>query len=166
MIGNDFDTPIMYQDLANYTMGPMSMPFGTAVMPYNRSLLNGTTMQRQLDNDKVEIMNKKNQQDKSIFKKAVLGIGLVLAAGFIPFICKGIKNGNLWQSVKDLFKSAPKKSKQPFMSRIKGWFSSGKEKAQGLYESSKNKFKNSTPKIKNWFSRKWEWMKNLVKFKK
>ena len=28
MIGSNFDTPVMYQDLANSTMGPMYMPFG------------------------------------------------------------------------------------------------------------------------------------------
>ena len=40
MIGGDFDTPMVYQDLANSTMGPMVMPpLGGITGGYNTSYL-------------------------------------------------------------------------------------------------------------------------------
>ena len=160
MIGNDFETPIMYQDLANYSMGPMITPFGGMTNPYNTNMLRGTTMPRQLDADKIEIMKQKENQDKSTFKKAAIALGVILAAGFIPFVRNGIKNGNLWQSVKDLFKSSPKK---PVMPRIKDWFSARKENVKNLYGKSKEKYHNNMPKVKSWFGDKWNSFKNLFK---
>ncbi len=163
MVGNDFDTPIMHQDLANYAMGPLSAPFGNDIHPYNTNMLRGSTMPRQLDADKVEIMKQKEKQDKSTFKKAVVTLGVILAAGFIPFIRKGIKNGNLWQSVKDLFKSSPKQSIMP---RVKKWFGARKENIKNLYGKSRDSFNNNMPKVKNWFSDKWDGLKKIFKFKK
>ena len=163
VIGNDFETPIMYQDLANYSMGPMVAPFGWMTNPYSTNMLHGTAMPRQLDADKVEIMKQKENQDKSTFKKAAIALGVILAAGFIPFVRKGIKNGNLWQSVKDLFKSGPK---QPIMPRIKKWFGARKENVKNLYGKSRDCFNNNMPKVKNWFSDKWDGLKKLFKFKK
>lgn len=164
MINNDFDTPIMYQDLANYSMGPITTPFGAVTNPYNKSLLGGTTMQRQLDEDKVEINKQKENQDKNTFKKVALGLGLILAAGFIPAIRKGIKNGNLWKSIKDAFKSTPK-SQQPLMPKVKNWFGKQLTGVKNFFSNTKIKYQNNMPKAKIWFSNKWDSFKNLFKRK-
>ncbi|MBO6087805.1 hypothetical protein J6P92_05620 [bacterium] len=117
MLGNDFDTPIMYQDLANYSMGPMSMPMMGGMMPgMYPSYLGGTQMPRQLDHDKVEIINKKNREAKNTAKKVAIALGVILLAGFIPYFRKnikaagGIKNylSNAWQSFKNWIGIKPK----------------------------------------------------------
>lgn len=109
MIGGDFDTPVMYQDLANYSMPPMQMgmPFG-GMVGGNTSYLGGVQLKRQLDHDKVQLINKKNEEAKSTLKKALIGIGVCLAIGFIPVICKNVKNaGGVWQYIKGLFTKTP-----------------------------------------------------------
>ena len=68
MIGGDFDTPIMYQDLANSSLG--TMPYTTGIPPAmygygmggmagGSSYLGGVQMRQQPDRDKIEIMHKK-----------------------------------------------------------------------------------------------------------
>lgn len=71
MIGGDFDTPMVYRDLANSTMGPMAMPplGGITGGYYNTSYLGGVRMQRQLDHDKISLMNQKEKEDRSSMKK-------------------------------------------------------------------------------------------------
>lgn len=115
MIGGDFGTPIMYQDLANYTINPMMVnPFGMAGGIGTTSYLGGVRMQPQLDHDKVQLMNKKNEEGKSTFKKAILGIGACLLLGFIPVIRKGVKNsGGIWNYVKGLFTKTPPAPAKP-----------------------------------------------------
>ena len=90
------DTPIMYQDLASYTMSPMAMPMmpmgfgGITGTPYqnqtgsNTSYLGGTQMKPQLDNDKVELMNKKSNEGISTAKKVGIALAALFAIGFIP----------------------------------------------------------------------------------
>lgn len=119
MIGGDFNTPIMYQDLANSTMGPM--PYTTGVpMMYGYGMgcnLGGVKMRRQLDKDKIEIMHKKEQQDKSTLKKALWIIGGAIALCSIPILRKNIKKAgglkkyaqNCWTSLKNFVKGKPKK---------------------------------------------------------
>lgn len=123
MIGDDFNTPIMYQDLANSTMGPMPYTVGVPMTNgyitggYGRSLLGGTKMRRQLDNDKIEIMNQKEKQDKSTFKIALWVIGGALALGSIPVLRNSIKKAggfkkyakNCWTSLKNFVKGTPNK---------------------------------------------------------
>lgn len=132
MIGGDFDTPVMYQDLANYTMNPMmGMPFGGMTVGGigSTSYLGGVQMRPQLDNDKVQLMNKKNEEGKSTFKKAMLGIGACLLLGFIPVVRKGIKkSGGVWNYVKGLF-TGPKKPS--LWQRFKGWCSGKWTKIKG-----------------------------------
>ena len=82
MVGGDFDIPIMYQDLANYTMSPMMMPLGS-ITAGNTSYLGGTQMKPQLDHDKIEIINRKEAEGKSTAKKVALGLGAVFLVGFI-----------------------------------------------------------------------------------
>lgn len=161
MIGGDFDTPVMYQDLANYTMNPM-MPFGGMVGGMyggigSTSYLGGVQMRPQLDTDKVQLMNKKNQEGMSTFKKAMLGIGACLLLGFIPVIGKSIKkSGGVWNYVKGLFTKTPPAPKKP-----------------SLWQRFKNLFKNNPTagspskwsKFKGWCGSKWSSFTNLFKKK-
>lgn len=109
MIGGDFDVPIMYQDLANSTMGPMRMPMGAmqgmyGTGMYNTSYLGGVRMPRQLDKDKVQIMNNKENQDKNTAKKVLIGLGAMIVLGSIPVLRKSIKkSGGIVNYVKKLF---------------------------------------------------------------
>lgn len=109
MIGGDFDVPIMYQDLANSTMGPMRMPMGAmqgmyGAGMYNPSYLGGVRMPRQLDKDKVQIMNNKENQDKNTAKKVLIGLGAMIVLGSIPVLRKSIKkSGGIVNYVKKLF---------------------------------------------------------------
>lgn len=123
MIGGDFDVPIMYQDLANSTMGAMNMPLGPMSGMYGAgmygagmygggsvgtSYLGGIKMPRQLDRDKVQIMNKKENQDKNTAKNILIGLGALIALGSIPILRKSIKKAggltayikNGWNSLK------------------------------------------------------------------
>ena len=134
MIGNDFDTPIMYQDLANYSMGPMSMPMMGGMMPgmmggLNTSYLGGTRITPQLDHDKVEIMNRKNKEAKNTAKNVAIALGVIFLAGFIPYFRKkitsagGIKKylSNSWNSFKNLFKSTPPAPPAPPAPKTSRW---------------------------------------------
>lgn len=161
MIGGDFDTPIMYQDLANYTMNPMypvGMPFGGMVggigsTPY----LGGVQMRPQLDHDKVQLMNKKSEEGKSTFKKALLGIGACLLLGFIPVVRKGIKNsGGVWEYLKGLFSKQP--AKQSWWQRFKNKFK--KTPATGGTQSP-----SKWSKFKGWCGSKWSSVRNVFKKK-
>ena len=135
MIGNDFDTPIMYQDLANYSMGPMSMPMMPGMMPgmvggMNTSYLGGTRISPQLDHDKVEIINRKENEAKNTAKKVAIALGVIFLAGFIPYFRKkitsagGIKKylSNGWDSFKNMFKSNPTPAKPSRWQAFKNWF--------------------------------------------
>lgn len=161
MIGNDFDIPVMYQDLANYSMGPMSMPGGMmpGIMP-NTSYLGGTQMPRQLDHDKVEIMNRKDREAKSTAKKVAIALGVILLAGFIPYFRKnitkagGIKNylSNSWNSFKNLFKSNPAPATPSRWQRFKNWFKS--KKAPTTPSSPSSSKPSRWQRFKNWFKPK------------
>lgn len=112
MIGGDFDTPIMYQDLANSSLG--TMPYTTGIPPAmygygmagGSSYLGGVQMRQQPDRDKIEIMHKKENQDKSTLKKALWVIGGAIALGSIPVLRKSIrKAGGLSQYAKNCLTS-------------------------------------------------------------
>lgn len=122
MIGDDFNTPIMYQDLANSTMG--TMPYTTGIPPAmygygmgGTSYLGGTQMRQQPDRDKVEIMRQKENQDKSTLKKALWILGGAIALGSIPVLRKSIKKAgglkkyvqSCWNSIKTWVTGKPKK---------------------------------------------------------
>lgn len=141
MIGNDFETPIMYQDLANYTMGPMSTPF--MANPYNTQLLGGTSMPRQLDQDKVEIMNKKEKQDIGNGKKVLGALGAILLIGAIPILRKNIKKAggigkyfeNKWNSLVNFVKG--NKRKQNSSKTFKDWFNDKWTRFKDLFKRNK-----------------------------
>jgi hypothetical protein len=154
MIGNDFDTPIMYQDLGNYTMNPMTMPFGGMT---SSSYLGGVQMPRRLDHDKLELINHKNKEGNSTFKKAMLGIGACLLLGYIPVLRKGItKAGGIGNYLKNLFKSTPKPTPTPKTSlwaKTKTWFQNAFTKMKGK--------PHKWARFKAWNSRNWQAFKNL-----
>lgn len=163
MLGGDFDTPIMYQDLGKYTMGgipPMyGGMYGSGIIG-NSSYLGGVQIRPQLDHDKVQLINKKNKEGKDTFKKAMLGIGACLLLGFIPVIKKGIKkSGGVGKYIKDVWTSltAPKAKKTSLWQRIKNKFKKN---------SSNNTSSPSTSsRIKGWCSAKWNSFKKLFKKK-
>lgn len=115
MIGGDFDTPIMYQDLANSSLG--TMPYTTGIPPAmygygmgglasGSSYLGGVQMRQQPDRDKIEIMHKKENQDKSTLKKVLWVIGGAIVLGSIPVLRKSIrKAGGLSQYAKNCLTS-------------------------------------------------------------
>lgn len=87
MLENRFDIPIIHQDLMNSTM-PMMMPFG-------QSYLGGTRMRQQPDADKFITKNQKENEDKSTFKKVMIGLG-VIGSCFVLAKCR--------KMIKKLFK--------------------------------------------------------------
>lgn len=111
MLGcNISDTPILYQDLADSTMAPfnfansgmMNAMYGTMG---GTSFLGGVQMRRQPDSDKVEIMNKKQQETKNTAKKLAIGLGGLFALFFVPQLYKSIKKaGGIINYTKKLFK--------------------------------------------------------------
>ena len=112
MLGGDFNTPIVHQDLANSTMGAMYMPFGGVVGGYNTSYLGGVQMQRQLDYDKISLMKQKENQDKSTMKKALVALAVIIGLGSIAPLRKSIKKAggigkylnNQWKAIVNAFK--------------------------------------------------------------
>lgn len=116
MIGGDFNTPVVHQDLVNSAMGPMYMPFGgvtgAGLGGYNTSYFGGIQMQRQLDHDKISLMNHKENQDSSTMKKALGALVLILGLGAIAPLRKSIKKAggagkylsNQWNAIVNAFK--------------------------------------------------------------
>ena len=109
MLGGDLSTPIVHQDLINSSMGPVYMPFGS-VSGYGigaSSYLGGVKMQRQLDQDKLDLMNKKENEDKSTLKKALIALAVVIGLGSIAPLRKSIKKAggiktylsNIWKNI-------------------------------------------------------------------
>lgn len=122
MIGGDFNTPVVHQDLANSTMGPMYMPFGGVIGGYNTSYLGGVQMQRQLDHDKISLMNRKENQDSSTVKKALAAMVVILGLGAIAPLRNSIKKAggigkylnNQWKAIVNAFKgNKPIKNNKP-----------------------------------------------------
>lgn len=109
MIGSDFDTPIMYQDLANSYMGPISTPVIPGMIGgINTSYLGGIQLKQQPDRDAVILMNKKDNEGKNNFIKAAKFLGVLFLLGFIPGIVGNIgKSGGIVNYVKNIFKPAP-----------------------------------------------------------
>ncbi len=142
MIGSNFDTPVMYQDLANSTMGPMYMPFGGM---YGLGLYGGypgylgsVRLPRQLDQDKFQTMQNKEKDSKNTMKKVGIALALILALGSFGRIRKGIKSaggitkylGNKWDDLVNWVKG----NKKPKISR---------------WQSFKNIFKKTPTTVSN-----------------
>lgn len=136
MVGGDFSTPIVHQDLINSGMPTIYMPFGGVLGGYNTSYLGGVQMPRQLDQDKVDLMNNKEKEDKGTFKKALLALGTILALGSIPVLRKSVKKAggisnylkNKWSNVINSIKGNKQTSKCSFWQKLKNVFKSKKVK--------------------------------------
>lgn len=131
MIGNNLDTPIVYQDLATSSMGPMNIGF----MGGSPSYLGGIKMKRQLDADKIEIKNKKKQQDKKAFKIALMALGAIVGLSLMP---------SLFKKCKKMFGISPQTSKSKF-----SWTSI----KNGLYNVTVKPLKAVGKGIKNLFGK-------------
>ncbi len=90
MIGENFNTPLMYQDLANSTMGPMYM-HGIYGGGMYSPLLGDVRLARQLDHDKFQVINKKEKEGTNTMKLAGAALAIILAIGGIGRVRKGIK---------------------------------------------------------------------------
>ncbi len=132
MIGSNFDTPIMYQDLANSTMGPLNMPFGiygAGLYSGYSSYLGNVQLPRQLDQDKFQTMKQKENDGKKTLKIAGTALAIILALGGIGRIRKGIKAsggltkylGNKWNDLVNWVKGT-KKPKVGLGQKIKNLF--------------------------------------------
>ena len=132
MIGDNFNVPIMYQDLANSTMGPLNMSLGGmrgVGMPIgSSSYLGGVRMQQQPDRDKLEIKHKKENEDKNTFKKAMGVLALAVGIACIPSLRKSIKKAggiskylkNKWDGIVDYVNG--NNTKVSFWQKIKNKF--------------------------------------------
>ena len=149
MIGNSFDTPMMYQDLANSTMPPVNLPLGGYYGTYNTSYLGGVQMQRQLDRDKVNIMQQKEQQDNGTMKKVLAAFVIILGLGAIGPVRKGIrKAGGIIPYIKKLW------NEPTLMKTISKSLSSfGNSVKHGVYNITVKPFKALGQGIKKLFKR-------------
>ena len=130
-VNNIYDTPLPYQDLANYTMGPMNI-MGT-------SFLGGVKMNPQLTSDKFTIIKKKDQESKRTLKNILKGAAVLVGAGLTFSFFRNIKkSGGIIKYFKNLFGSKPASTSK--WSKVKNWFS-------GKWNTLKSKFKRtpSTP---------------------
>lgn len=106
MIGNDFDTPIMHQDLGTYSINPYGIMNGMVGGMYPISYLGGVSMQPQLCQDKLDLINKKEQEGNHTLKKAAIALGALLLIGFIPHIRKNVlKAGGIGKYIGNHFKN-------------------------------------------------------------
>jgi len=115
MISNDYDTPVMYQDLGAYSMNPFGID-GMMGMPYaNTSYLGGVTLKPQPCQDQVNLINKKDKEGENTMKKAAYALGALFLIGFIPYFRKNIKNaGGLTNYAKNIYNNITNKIKNIF----------------------------------------------------
>ena len=116
MIGENFDTPIMYRDLASSTVGPMSFPLGgmyaPGIYPGYAAGIGRVRLASQPDKDKFETMNKKDNEGYKTMKYAAIALATIFALGRIGPIRKNIKKAggiskylsNKWDNFVDFIK--------------------------------------------------------------
>ena len=63
---------------------PMYNPF-MGGMYYNTNLLGGARLQRQLDSDKVQLLNTVKKKDSNVFYKAIAALSVLATLGFLRF---------------------------------------------------------------------------------
>lgn len=116
MLG-DYDVPVMYQDLGNYTpsyiMPGMIMPGMMPGMMPGTSYLGGVQLHQQPERDKIELMNKKDKDGKKTAILLAKIIGAALLIGYIPYFRKSINNAGG-------FKEYVKKGWNSLVAAIKG----------------------------------------------
>ena len=132
MIGSNFETPVMYQDLANSTMGPLNMMpgmYGAGLYGGYPQYLGGVQLPRQLDNDKFQTMKQKENEGKKTLKIAGAAIAIILAIGSLGRIRKGIRSAggtgkylvNKWNDLVNWIKGK-KKPKATLWQKFKNFF--------------------------------------------
>ena len=147
LINDDFNTPVIYQDLANSTMRPMNYNLG-GMYRTGPSLLNGVQMQSQLSEDKVEINKaQKAKGDGQLLKNVGLFLLGAAAIGFIPSMRKNIKNaGGIGKFVNKQFNKISNWGKNLFNGKeinetaktVKNEASTGKKGIRKWYENYKH----------------------------
>lgn len=114
--GDDFLTPVIYQDLASASMQPMPM-LGMLGGGCNTNLLGGVKMPEQLDNDRYQKMQDKEKKDMNLLKKVGLAVLVLGGIGFLKFapIKKWVssKYTQVADWCKNLFKSKPPAASVP-----------------------------------------------------
>lgn len=106
-VSDDFQMPIMYQDLRNPNLGMLGMPY-----PYlgNTNYLGGVRMQPILTNDEVIFSKKKKEKWNNLKTVALViagiaSIGLLKGKGVFGWMGKQCTNVGNW--FKNLFKKTP-----------------------------------------------------------
>ena len=108
-LSDDFQMPIMHQDLRNPGMGMLGMPNPYFGMYTN--YLGGIRMQPELQNDKVVFSNRALKERKTLkvigtVIASVAGLAFLKGKGVFGAISKGYSSATNW--VKNLFKKTPK----------------------------------------------------------
>lgn len=127
-IGDDFNTPAMYQDLASSSMNmmPIGGMYGGGMYGGMNPMMGGmysnlgTTRLRNQPSDDIYVANKnKEKKDTNFMKKAALVLTALVAVGFIGPIGKYVKNAggitkliktgcsNIATKMKNIFKTTP-----------------------------------------------------------
>lgn len=122
MIGNDYDIPVMYQDLGTYSMNPFGVPTGGGMMMpgmygagIGTSYLGGVRLAPQLEHDKVELINKKEQEGNKTIKNVAKALGALLLIGYVPYFRKQItKAGGIGQYISKQWNSLTQGIKKMF----------------------------------------------------
>lgn len=111
-LSDDFQMPIMHQDLRNPGMGMLQSPY-----PYfglNTNYLGGIKLKPELQNDKVVFSNRAIKEKKSLkvigtIIATVGGLAFLKGKGVFSAISKGISRATNWFT--NLFKKTPSSTK-------------------------------------------------------
>ena len=187
MAMTDFN-PSLYSDIASSSMNMMPTPMYNPFMGgmyYNTNLLGGARLQRQLDYDKVQLLNTVKKKDSNVFYKAIAALSVLATLGFLRFGKGKTQIGNInsngkilpkiGSAIKAPFKAVGKGLKAigrgiayPFKAFGKGCkktaeFTSGKIKNYRNKVKIKNQQKAAAgePK-KSWLSKLMFWKKKPV----
>lgn len=97
---------------------PMYNPF-MGGMYYNTNLLGGARLQRQLDSDKVQLLNTVKKKDSNVFYKAIAALSVLATLGFLRF-GKGKTQIGKINSSGQILPKLGKAVKAPFIAAGKG----------------------------------------------
>ncbi len=121
MAMTDFN-PSLYSDIASSSMNMMPTPMYNPFMGgmyYNTNLLGGARLQRQLDSDKVQLLNTVKKKDSNVFYKAIAALSVLATLGFLRF-GKGKTQIGKINSSGQILPKLGKAVKAPFIAAGKG----------------------------------------------
>ena len=105
-LSDDFQMPIMYQDLRNPSMGMLPSPYFGMYTNY----FGGIRLPRELQNDQFVYKNRATKE-KNTFKKVLLTLGTIAGVIFLKqkgaFTWIAQKSSSVGNWLKNLFKSKP-----------------------------------------------------------